>query len=48
LAVANVYRYKTSGRPATSTDYEKTKQLAEAIYGHSRLRLPYKLVLVGY
>jgi hypothetical protein len=48
LAVANVYRYKTSGRPATSTDYEKTKQLAEAIYGHSRLRLPYNLVLVGY
>jgi hypothetical protein len=48
LAVANVYRYKTSGRPATSTDYEKTKQLAEAIYGHSRLQLPYNLILIGY
>jgi hypothetical protein len=48
LAVSNVYRYKTSGRPATSRDYAKTRQLAEAIYGHSRLRLPYNLILIGY
>ena len=38
LAVSNVYRYKSSGRPATSRDYENARQLAEAIYGHSRLR----------
>jgi hypothetical protein len=48
LAVSNVYRYKTSGRPATSRDYANARQLAEAIYGHSRLRLPYNLILIGY
>jgi len=48
LAVSNVYRYKTSGRPATSRDYSNTRQLAESIYGHSRLRLPYNLILIGY
>ena len=48
LAVTNVYRYQSSGRPAASRDYENTRQVAEAIYGHSRLRLPYSLVLIGY
>jgi hypothetical protein len=48
LAVCNVYRYKSGGKPATSRDYENTRQVAEAIYGHSRLRLPYNLVLIGY
>lgn len=48
LAVANVYKYQTGGRPASSRDYENTRQVAEAIYGHSRLRLPYSLILIGY
>src|SRR5918994_1037541 len=48
LAVSNVYRYRSSGKPATSRDYANTLQVAEAIYGHSRLRLPYSLVLIGY
>jgi hypothetical protein len=48
LAVCNVYKYKSSGKPATSRDYENTRQVAEAIYGHSRLSLPYNLVLIGY
>jgi hypothetical protein len=48
LAVSNVYRYKSSGKPTASRDYANTRLLAEAIYGHSRLRLPYNLVLVGY
>ncbi len=48
LAVCNVYRYQLGGKPATSRDYENTKQVAEAIYGHSRLSLPYNLVLIGY
>ncbi len=48
LAVANVYRYRSSGKPAASRDYENTKQVAEAIYGHSRLSLPYNLILIGY
>jgi len=48
LAVSNVYKYKTAGKPAASRDYANTRQLAEAIYGHSRLRLPYNLILIGY
>lgn len=48
LAVSNVYRYKSSGKSATSRDYTNTKQVAEAIYGHSRLHLPYNLILIGY
>jgi hypothetical protein len=48
LAVANVCRYRSSGEPAASRDYANTLQVAEAIYGHSRLRLPYNLVLIGY
>lgn len=48
LAVSNAYRYQSSGRPAASRDYENARQLAEAIYGHSRLRLPYNLILIGY
>ena len=48
LAVSNVYRYKSSGKPATSRDYANTRKIAEAIYGHSRLHLPYGLILIGY
>jgi hypothetical protein len=48
LAVSNVYRYKSSGKPAVSRDYTNTRQLAEAIYGHCRIHLPYRLILVGY
>lgn len=48
LAVSNSYKYKSSGRSTVSKDYENSKQLAEAIYGHSRLHLPYNLILIGY
>lgn len=51
LAVCNVHRYKSVGsqRPVgASRDYENARQLAEALYGHSRLRLPYNLILIGY
>ena len=48
LTVCNVYRYRSGGKPATSRDYENTRQVAEAIYGHSRVSLPYDLVLIGY
>lgn len=48
LAVSNVYRYRSSGRPASSRDHKNARQLAEALYGHSRLRLPYNLILIGY
>jgi hypothetical protein len=44
LAVANAYKYES----AVSRDYLKATQLADAIYGHSRLQLPYNLIVIGY
>jgi hypothetical protein len=44
LAVANTYKYSGS----LSRDYDKTVAVADALYGHSRIVMPYKLVVVGY
>lgn len=48
LCVSNTYKYNAAGKPAVSRDYENAKQLAEAIYGHTRFRLPYGLAVIGY
>ena len=48
LAVANAYKFKYSNKDRSSSDYANTRHLAEAIYGHSRVKLPYRLLLVGY
>jgi hypothetical protein len=49
VAVANGYRYqpKKSKKQVISRDYENCVSVAEALYGHDRLRMPYKLVLIG-
>ena len=48
LAVPNAYRYKSGGRPIIGRDYKRTRDLAETIYGHRRLTLPYGLTVLGY
>lgn len=48
LAVANSYRYKSGARDTISRDYDKAVAVADALYGHSRIRMPYRLVVVGY
>ena len=48
LAVPNAYKYKTGGRPVESSDYENTVDVAEALYGHSRVKMPYGLTVLGY
>lgn len=48
LAVPNVYKYKSGGREATSSDYTNTGNVAQTLYGHTRLRMPYHLLLIGY
>lgn len=48
LAVPNAYRYLTGGREIINQDYDKTRKVAETLYGHSRVRLPYRLILIGY
>jgi hypothetical protein len=48
LAVPLSYKYMTSGRLTVNSDYEYTRSLATALYGHTRLRLPYSLTVIGY
>ena len=44
LAVPNIYKYSSGKSP----DYEKARSVAETIYGHSRVSMPYGLILIGY
>lgn len=48
LAVPIAYKYRSGGRRTISNDYVNTRDLARALYGHTRLTMPYSLVLVGY
>jgi hypothetical protein len=48
LAVPNGYRRKSLGRAVVSKDYDRTCAVADALFGHSRIRIPYRLVVIGY
>ena len=48
LAVPNIYKYQSGGKAARSTDYQNTRDVAEALYSHTRLKLPYGLTVIGY
>jgi hypothetical protein len=48
LAVANKYKYRSGSRVVSRPNYQETVAVAEALYGHSRMRLPYSLAIVGY
>ena len=48
LAVPNSYKFRGQGKPTVSKDYEKTIAIADALYGHTRLVMPYDLIVVGY
>ena len=48
LAVPQAYHYKTGGRDTISRDYENTVSVAQALYGHSRITMPFSLCVVGY
>lgn len=48
IAVPISYKYKAGGRPVSEAAYEKTVEVANALYGHARVRLPFSLVIVGY
>jgi hypothetical protein len=48
LAVPNGYRYLSGGRAVVSKDYESTCAVADALFGHNRIKMPYRLVVVGY
>lgn len=48
LAVPQMYRYNSSGRRATSRDFENTVAVAQALYAHSRIDMPFSLCVIGY
>ena len=48
LAVPNSDKYLSGGKMTRSTDYEHTIAVADAIYGHHRLQVPYALTVIGY
>ena len=48
LAVPQLYRFKSSGHDAQSRDYEKTVAVAQALYAHSRVEMPFSLCVIGY
>lgn len=48
LAVPNSYRYQSGGKQVSSKDYENSVSVADALFGHNRVRLPYRLTIIGY
>ena len=44
LVVPQRYRYKSG----SSQDYKKTLAVAEALYAHSRVTMPFSLCVIGY
>ena len=48
LAVPLVYKYKSQGRDTYSRDYENTVAVADALFGHSRIVMPFSLTVLGY
>jgi hypothetical protein len=48
LCVPLAYRYSSGGRSTISRDYRNTIDVADTIYGHSRMAMPYRLVIIGY
>lgn len=48
LAVPNGYRFNSGRRAVVSSDYDNTISVAQTLYGHSLVKMPYTLVVVGY
>lgn len=48
IAVPNSYKYKSGGKAVSEAAYEKTVEVANALYGHARVQLPFSLVIIGY
>jgi hypothetical protein len=48
LAVPNTYKYNASGKSLERDCYAKTVSVADALYGHSRVAMPYGLTVIGY
>jgi len=48
LAVPKSYVCYPRGKPRRSKDYEKTVAVADTLYSHSRIIMPFSLCVIGY
>src|SRR5262249_37092663 len=48
LAVPMTYKYNSGGKLTSSKDYENTVSVADALYSHTRITMPYSLTVIGY
>jgi hypothetical protein len=48
LAVPMSYKFQSGGKTSVSRDYDSAKAVASAVYSHSRLKMPYRLLVIGY
>ncbi len=48
VAVANEYRYKSKNKPIVSRDFDKCVDICNALSGHTRVKLPYTITIIGY
>ena len=48
LAVPKAYKYLSGGRQTISRDYENTVSVAQTLFGHTRITMPFSLCVIGY
>jgi hypothetical protein len=48
LAVPLGYRRNSLGRRVTSRDYDNACAVANTLYSHDRVRMPFRLLVIGY
>jgi hypothetical protein len=48
LAVPLAYKYMSGGKSVISKDFENTVSVADALYSHTRIRMPFSLTVIGY
>lgn len=48
LAIPNIYKYRSGGKLVSSHYYDKTITVADALFGHDRVQIPYSLTIIGY
>jgi hypothetical protein len=46
LAVPLGYKYTSGGHPTLSKDYDSS--VADALYSHTRIKMPYSLAIISY
>lgn len=48
LGIPNLYKHKSGARNIAVRYYDKAVSVAEALYGHTRVIMPYGLTVIGY